>query len=59
MSSGATSGELFPELRADDLERGWGESLMENQRAGSGADPDADMDDDERLLREVPPHHGD
>jgi hypothetical protein len=28
---------------------------MRNQSA-SGADPDAD--DDDRLLREVPPHHG-
>lgn len=35
--------ELFPEQTADDTDRGWGEHP-------------GDEDDDERLIREKPPH---
>jgi hypothetical protein len=37
---------LLPDQTSDDDPRGWGEN-----------DPRGD-DDDERILREVPPHHG-
>jgi hypothetical protein len=36
---------LLPEQTRDDDPRSWGEI-------------DSDTDDDERILREVPPHHG-
>lgn len=36
--------ELFPEQTADDTDRGWGEH------------PGDEDDDDERLIREKPPH---
>ena len=35
--------EVLPEQTSDDTDRGWGE-------------PDDDLDDDERLIREKPPH---
>ena len=35
--------EVLPEQTSDDTDRGWGE-------------PDDDPDDDERLIREKPPH---
>lgn len=37
--------ELLPEQTSDDRDAAWGER--------------PDVDDDERYLREVPPHHGD
>ena len=59
MSNYAAWDGPFPKISADELGRGWGDELRESQRAESGADPDADLGDEERLLREVPPHHGD
>lgn len=41
------SGPLLPETTSDEQDEGWGER------------PDADADADERIRREVPPHHGD
>ena len=37
---------LLPNMTSDERDTGWGER------------PDPDDDDDERCLREVPPHHG-
>lgn len=48
----------FPTRSADDLDHGWGEDTGETSDAWL-SDPDADFDGDERLLRGVPPHHGD
>jgi hypothetical protein len=45
--------ELRPEQTSDDTDRGWGEGAGDAQ---GGAEESAD--DDERLRREVPPHHG-
>jgi hypothetical protein len=39
-------GAVLPDQTADDTDRGWGEQ----------ADDADDADDDERLLREKPPH---
>jgi hypothetical protein len=39
-----SSGPVLPDVTSDEQDVGWG-------------DP-PDPDDDERLLREVPPHHG-
>jgi hypothetical protein len=36
--------ELLPEQTADDTDLGWGD------------DAESDLDDDERILREKPPH---
>ena len=36
--------EVLPEQTSDDTDRGWGEPV------------DVDSDDDERLIREKPPH---
>ena len=51
----------FPTRSADDLDRGWGEGTSKTSDAWT--DPDGDLDGDlgrdERLLRDVPPHHGD
>lgn len=44
---GPRDDDLLPEQTEDDRDEGWGE-------AGAGS-----RDDDERILREVPPHHGD
>lgn len=42
-------GKAKPDLSAAELDRGWGERPR---------DPDRLSDDDERLLRERPPHWG-
>ena len=39
-----TDGSVLPDITSDERDVGWGEL--------------PDRDDDERLLREVPPHHG-
>ena len=44
MSSPYDDEPLLPDQTRDDDPRNWGES-------------DSDTDDDERILREVPPHH--
>lgn len=38
-------GPVLPETTSDEQDHGWGER--------------AENDDDDRFLREVPPHHGD
>ena len=52
----------FPDRSSDDLDRGWGEGTGQTSDTWP-ADPDGevdgDFDGDERLTREVPPHHGD
>lgn len=52
MASGPDD-ELLPEQTSDDTDRGWGEGVGE-----SGEVAEESADDDERLRREVPPHHG-
>lgn len=44
--------EPLPEQTSDDTDRGWGEG------AGDAQGDAEESDDDERLRREVPPHHG-
>jgi hypothetical protein len=39
--------DLLPDRAGDDRDAGWGDEAR------------GPADDDERLLREVPPHHGD
>ena len=49
----------FPDRSADDLDRGWGKGTGETSDAWlADSDADVDFDGDERLTREVPPHHG-
>ena len=61
-SHAAWEDDPFPSRSADDLDHGWGDGAHRTS-AASAADPDAvqdaDSDDDERLLRDVPPHYAD
>lgn len=44
--------DLLPERSADDRDLGWGD-----ERSDDGSDGGSGAHGDERLLREVPPHH--
>lgn len=56
---GPDEGAVLPEQTRDDTDEGWGElptAMTDPERLGPES---SDALDDERLLREVPPHHGD
>ena len=47
---------VLPERSSDDSDRGWGERDVELAGSHGGDGSDGSDDDDERLIREKPPH---
>ena len=45
--TGGMDDPLLPDITRDETDAGWGDR------------PESDCDADERILREIPPHHGD
>ncbi len=55
---GPDDGAVLPDQTLDDTDEGWGD-LPTGMADPERPDPEGgDSRDDERLLREVPPHHG-